>query len=110
VRFIRRDLRAWVPDEKYDALLSFDALEHIEDPEAFLRKMTEFVVPGGVAVLAFGPLFHSPFGDHMLDFFRLQIPWRGSCSPSRPCSASAGNASDPPIRRTASRKSLAVST
>jgi SAM-dependent methyltransferase len=77
VRFIRRDLRAWVPDEKYDVLLSFDAFEHIEDPGAFLRKMTEFVVPGGIAVLAFGPLFHSPFGDHMWDFFRLQIPWRG---------------------------------
>jgi len=77
VRFVRHDLRAWVPDEKYDVLLSFDALEHIEDPEAFLRKMTEFVVPGGIAVLAFGPLFHSPFGDHMWDFFRLQIPWRG---------------------------------
>jgi SAM-dependent methyltransferase len=77
VRFICRDLRAWVPDEKYDVLLSFDALEHIEDPEAFLRKMAEFISPRGIAVLAFGPLFHSPFGDHMWDFFRLQIPWRG---------------------------------
>lgn len=77
VRFICRDLHAWVPEEKYDVLLSFDAFEHIEDPEAFLRKMTDFVAPGGIAVLAFGPLFHSPFGDHMWDFFRLQIPWRG---------------------------------
>jgi SAM-dependent methyltransferase len=77
VQFICRDLRAWVPEEKYDVLLSFDALEHIEDPRAFLRKMTDFIAPGGVAVLAFGPLFHSPFGDHMQDFFRLQIPWRG---------------------------------
>ena len=28
-------------------------------------------------MMSFGPLFHSPFGDHMWDFFRLQIPWRG---------------------------------
>jgi SAM-dependent methyltransferase len=77
VQFICRDLRAWVPEEKYDVLLSFDALEHIEDPEAFLRKMTDFIAPGGIAILAFGPLFHSPLGDHMWDFFRLQIPWRG---------------------------------
>jgi hypothetical protein len=28
-------------------------------------------------VLAFGPLFHSPLGDHMDGFFRIQIPWRG---------------------------------
>jgi len=39
--------------------------------------VTDFIAPGGIAVLAFGPLFHSPFGDHMWDFFRLQIPWRG---------------------------------
>lgn len=77
VQFICRDLRTWVPAEKYDVLLSFDALEHVEDPRAFLRKMTALVVPGGVAVLAFGPLFHSPFGDHMWDFFRVQLPWRG---------------------------------
>jgi SAM-dependent methyltransferase len=77
VQFICRDLREWAPEEKFDVLLSFDALEHIEDPEAFLRKMTDFIAPGGIAVLAFGPLFHSPFGDHMWDFYRLQIPWRG---------------------------------
>ena len=77
VQFICRDLHSWIPEEKYDVLLSFDALEHIEDPEAFLRKMTDFIAPDGSAVLAFGPLFHSPYGDHMYDFFRLQIPWRG---------------------------------
>jgi SAM-dependent methyltransferase len=77
VRFLCRDLRGWVPEEKYDVLLSFDAFEHVGDPAALLRKMADFVAPGGVAVLAFGPLFHSPFGDHMGDFFRLQIPWRG---------------------------------
>ncbi|HET7766811.1 MAG TPA: methyltransferase domain-containing protein [Burkholderiales bacterium] len=77
VRFECRDLYEWVPDGKYDVLLSFDALEHVDAPAAFLRKMAEFIAPGGVAVLAFGPLFHSPFGDHMWDFFRLQIPWRG---------------------------------
>jgi hypothetical protein len=39
--------------------------------------MAEFLAPGGVAVLAFGPLFHSPFGDHMYEFFKVQVPWRG---------------------------------
>lgn len=77
VRFVCRDLYTWVPDERYDVLLSFDAFEHIDSPAAFLRKMTDFITPTGIAVLAFGPLFHSPLGDHMWDFFRLQIPWRG---------------------------------
>jgi SAM-dependent methyltransferase len=77
VRFVCRDLYAWEPEEKFDVLLSFDALEHVGDPRAFLARMADFIAPGGIAVLAFGPLFHSPFGDHMWDFFRLQIPWRG---------------------------------
>ena len=76
-RFVCCDLYEWIPQEKYDVLLSFDALEHIDSPGVFLRKMSEIIAPGGVAVLAFGPLFHSPFGDHMWDFFRVQIPWRG---------------------------------
>ncbi|TMG74463.1 MAG: class I SAM-dependent methyltransferase [Betaproteobacteria bacterium] len=83
VQFICGDLHAWVPEEKYDVLLSFDVLEHIEEPEAFLRKITGFAAPGGIAVLAFGPLFHSPYGDHMWDFFRLQIPWRGILFPEQ---------------------------
>jgi len=77
VQFICCDLHEWDCKEKYDVLLSFDALEHIDAPRAFLRKMADFAAPGGIAALAFGPLFHSPFGDHMWDFFRLQIPWRG---------------------------------
>jgi SAM-dependent methyltransferase len=77
VQFVCSDLHEWSPDGRYDVLLSFDALEHVDAPAAFLRKMTDFIAPGGVAALAFGPLFHSPFGDHMWDFFRLQLPWRG---------------------------------
>ena len=77
VQFVCRDFYEWAPEGKYDVLLSFDALEHIEAPAAFLARMADLLAPGGVAVLAFGPLFHSPFGDHMWDFFRVQIPWRG---------------------------------
>jgi SAM-dependent methyltransferase len=76
-QFICADLHSWVPPQKYDVLLSFDAFEHIDQPRAFLRKMKDLVAPGGVAVVCFGPLFHSPFGDHMWGFFRLQLPWRG---------------------------------
>jgi SAM-dependent methyltransferase len=78
VQFICQDLNNWIPQKKYDVLLSFDAFEHIDAPDRFLRKMADFVSPDGVAVLAFGPLFHSPFGDHQWDFYRVQIPWRGA--------------------------------
>lgn len=77
VTFICEDLRTWRPREPFDVLLSFDALEHIDNPDRFLARMGEFVKPGGIAVLSFGPLFQGPLGDHMWDFFRFQIPWRG---------------------------------
>ena len=76
-QFVCADLHQWAAPEKYDVLLSFDAFEHIDEPRAFLRRMKELVAPGGVAVVCFGPLFHSPFGDHMWGFFRVQLPWRG---------------------------------
>jgi SAM-dependent methyltransferase len=77
VRFICADMNNWAPLEKYDVLLSFEAFEHIDNPKGFLRKMADFMAPDGVAILGFGPLFHSPVGDHMSSFFRIQIPWRG---------------------------------
>ena len=77
VQFVYADLHQWVPPQKYDVLLSFDAFEHIDEPRVFLRRMKQLVAPGGVAVVCFGPLFHSPFGDHMWGFFRVQLPWRG---------------------------------
>jgi SAM-dependent methyltransferase len=77
VRFVCADLHQWASPEKYDVLLSFDAFEHIDEPRVFLRRMKELAAPGGRAVVCFGPLFHSPFGDHMWGFFRVQLPWRG---------------------------------
>ena len=78
VRFVCADLHAWQPPHAFDVVTSFDALEHIADPGRFLSRMGDFVAPGGVAVLSFGPLFHGPFGDHMGEFFRVQVPWRGA--------------------------------
>jgi SAM-dependent methyltransferase len=71
------DINDWIPLEKFDVLLSFDAFEHIDNPRYLLEKMADFLAPDGIAIIAFEPLFHSPFGDHMSGFFRIQIPWRG---------------------------------
>ncbi|HEV2201989.1 MAG TPA: class I SAM-dependent methyltransferase [Bryobacteraceae bacterium] len=78
VQFLHQDIHHWAPSERYDVVLSHEALEHIRDPQAFLRVLKRFVRPHGIAVLAFGPLFHSPVGDHMDGFFRMPIPWRGA--------------------------------
>jgi SAM-dependent methyltransferase len=78
VQFECADLHRWEPPGRFDVAISFDALEHIDDPRRFLATMGRFLAPGGKAVVSFGPLFHSPFGDHMYEFFRVQVPWRGA--------------------------------
>jgi 2-polyprenyl-3-methyl-5-hydroxy-6-metoxy-1,4-benzoquinol methylase len=78
VEFVRIDFHDWQPPHRFDVILSHEALEHIREPRAFFARMADLLAPGGVAVLAFGPLFHSPVGDHMDGFFRVPIPWRGA--------------------------------
>jgi SAM-dependent methyltransferase len=78
VEFLCRDIINWEPVERYDVVLSHEALEHIREPWVFLRKLKQLVAPGGIAILAFGPLFYSPFGDHMNYFFKVPIPWKGA--------------------------------
>lgn len=76
-KFVCADINEWDEPHLYDVILSIEALEHINNPKAFLQRMASLIVPNGIVVLAFGPLFHSPFGDHMNGFFRVPIPWRG---------------------------------
>jgi SAM-dependent methyltransferase len=78
VDFQCQDIHTWSPPHAYDVVLSHEALEHIHDPEQFLVRIGALLEPDGVAVLAFGPLFFSPFGDHMEGFFRVPVPWRGA--------------------------------
>jgi SAM-dependent methyltransferase len=78
VKFICEDVHSWQPPHRYDVILSHEALEHIRDPDKFLSRLTALVAPAGILVLAFGPLFFCPFGDHMDGFFRVPIPWRGA--------------------------------
>ena len=77
VEFICEDIHGWTPPHQYDVILSHEALEHIEDPQALLQEIGKLLTPEGVVILGFGPLFHTPFGDHMDGFFRVPIPWRG---------------------------------
>ena len=77
IEFVCADIFSLAHREKFDIVISHEALEHIDRPRPFLSILTSFLRPGGKAILGFGPLFHSPLGDHMSDFFRVTIPWRG---------------------------------
>lgn len=76
-KFICADINTWEPERCYDITISHEALEHIDQPDRFLRSLPRLLKPDGVVFLAFGPLFHSPFGDHCDGFFRVNLPWRG---------------------------------
>ena len=78
VDFQQADIHHWSPAERYDVVLSHEALEHIHDPRSFFHALRRFVRPKGVVILAFGPLFHSPVGDHQDGYFRIPVPWRGA--------------------------------
>ena len=81
VTFRCMDVHEMPDEQEYDIVLSHEMLEHVERPADFLRRMDEVLksnsAGGGRIVMAFGPLFHSPFGDHMNRFFRIRIPWMG---------------------------------
>jgi hypothetical protein len=51
-------------------------MEHIHDPAEYLTRLSKLMKPGGQAFVSFEP-FHSPIGDHMNEFFKIKIPWRG---------------------------------
>ena len=67
-------------DKEYDVVLSHEMFEHVERPGDCLRRIDGVLksrIAGGRIIIAFGPLFHSPFGDHLNRFFRFRIPWLG---------------------------------
>jgi demethylmenaquinone methyltransferase / 2-methoxy-6-polyprenyl-1,4-benzoquinol methylase len=44
-------------DAEFDLVCSFNAFEHVTDPEAVLREAIRVTKPGGAIYLLFGPLY-----------------------------------------------------
>jgi SAM-dependent methyltransferase len=59
------------PEERVDVIVSTDAFEHFDDPEAVLKTMREMLKPSGCVVAAFGPTWYHPRGGHLFSVF----PW-----------------------------------
>lgn len=75
-RFVNADIHDWTPDRPYDVVFVLGAMEHIHDPRRLLEVLPRLLAPGGLAFVSHEP-FEGPFGDHMSQFFRVPIPWRG---------------------------------
>ena len=52
-------------DGLFDLVVSINAFEHIDDPEAAFREAIRITRPGGMMVLQFDPIWNSPFGHHL---------------------------------------------
>ena len=66
-------VRDFQPDQPFDIVISENSMEHILNPAQCIRKVFDCLVPGGVMLAKFGPLWLSPWGAHMRGF--TPIPW-----------------------------------
>ncbi len=62
------------PDRSYDLVISIATLEHVADPFRVLTELKRLTKIGRYCYVQAGPLYHSPFGHHMFDFFQ-HYPW-----------------------------------
>lgn len=60
-------------DNFFDAVFSYDTLEHFSDPVSVLSEIYRVTKPGGHIYLEFGPLFMSPKGLHAYN--QITVPY-----------------------------------
>lgn len=62
------------PDQSFDMIYSIATFEHISDPQSVFDEIIRLVKIGGYFYIQAGPLYHSPFGHHMFNYF-TEYPW-----------------------------------
>lgn len=61
-----------ITENNFDVIISENAFEHILDVPSVLNELELRLKKGGRIYIGFGPLFHSPFGDH--GWIRAALP------------------------------------
>ncbi|MGK2913300.1 MAG: class I SAM-dependent methyltransferase [Porticoccaceae bacterium] len=81
ISFLARDVTKTDWSDRFDYIVSKDAIEHIDDLPPVFKAFAEILKPGGALILGFGPLYYSPYGDHT----RLSLPllWIHAYLPER---------------------------
>ncbi|TMJ01392.1 MAG: class I SAM-dependent methyltransferase [Alphaproteobacteria bacterium] len=69
-RIVRGDVNTLLAreTEKFDVVTAFDIIEHVQNPEQFLRDIREILKPGGVIAIS------SPDTDHVLRYL-MRSKW-----------------------------------
>jgi len=74
--FYAEDFHSWSTDEKFDYVVSYEALDHIPDTQRTLEKMASLVKDDGKIINFAAGFWRGPVGaDHCEDFLRVHPPW-----------------------------------
>jgi GT2 family glycosyltransferase/SAM-dependent methyltransferase len=75
IKYLCRDAQNLpFPDESFDMVYSIATFEHVSNPQAVFDEIIRLVKVGGYFYIQAGPLYHSPFGHHMFNYFG-EYPW-----------------------------------
>jgi 2-polyprenyl-3-methyl-5-hydroxy-6-metoxy-1,4-benzoquinol methylase len=58
IEFMCCDAAAWKPNEKYDAIISFETVEHLTKPDIFLESLAEALLPNGLLIISSPNVLH----------------------------------------------------
>ncbi|MFW9973194.1 MAG: class I SAM-dependent methyltransferase [Candidatus Odinarchaeota archaeon] len=72
VKFVKANLRD-LYEYKFDIIISKNTFEHIVNLDKLLLEIKERLKISGRLLAGFGPLYHSPWGDH--NILRHKLPW-----------------------------------
>jgi 2-polyprenyl-3-methyl-5-hydroxy-6-metoxy-1,4-benzoquinol methylase len=77
IDFVQSSFHDWGTAEQFDYVISYEALDHIPDTTATLRKMAALTKDEGRIINFASGFWLGPIGaDHADSFMRLTIPWR----------------------------------
>jgi SAM-dependent methyltransferase len=62
------------PDQTFDIVYSIATFEHLANPYQALLEILRVIKTGGYGYIQAGPLYYSPFGHHMFQYFE-DYPW-----------------------------------
>lgn len=75
-KFVTEDFHKWETDEKFDYVLTYEALDHIPHVDATMKKMASLLKDDGRIINFAAGFWKAPVGaDHCDDFMRIHPPW-----------------------------------
>jgi ubiquinone/menaquinone biosynthesis C-methylase UbiE len=75
-KFVASDFHQWETTEKFDYVLSYEALDHIPHIGPTMKKMASLSKDDGKIINFAAGFWRAPLGaDHCDDFMRFFIPW-----------------------------------